>query len=151
MYAMNLSDVLAKVPSELHELYRQHWKTIQTSVRHGIFKDVYHFPLIGARDEIDLKLTEVLLKYKRPIKINIAFGFILRNRGTDDLKFYHPSNNTMLLDTPKLISTPEDRQELLDDVNREDALEYARQQRPSTNWTVEAIICVRFDVTNLQI
>ena len=148
---MNLSALLAKVPSELHDLYKRHWHTIQTSVRQGTFKDVYHFPLVGDRGEIDSKLTEVMMKYQRPIKINMAFGFILRKRDSNELKFYHPSNNTMLLDTPRLVSTPEDRQKLLDDVGREDALEYARQQRPSTNWTVESIICVRFDVTRLLI
>ena len=43
----------------------------------------------------------------------------------------------------------EDYQTLVDDVEQEDAFEYARLQRPSTDWTVERIICVRFDVFKL--
>ena len=35
------------------------------------------------------------------------------------------------------------------DVEREDGFAYAQLQRPSTKWTVEALMCVRFDVFKL--
>jgi hypothetical protein len=52
----------------------------------------------------------------------------------------------MLFTTPKLLETVTDFKNFLDDIERQDAFEYARVQRPSTNWTVERIVCVRFDV-----
>ena len=64
-------------------------------------------------------------------------------------RFFHPSNNTLLFETPMLVTNETDFTSLLDRMEREDALEYARQQRPSTNWTVERVICVRFDVYRL--
>jgi hypothetical protein len=48
--------------------------------------------------------------------------------------------------TPKLLDTAVDFQDFLNDIERQDAFEYARVQRPSTIWTVERIVCVRFDV-----
>ena len=77
-------------------------------------------------------------------KVNVSFGFILKHRATEELRFFHPSNNTLLL-----VANETDFTSLLDRMEREDALEYARQQRPSTNWTVERVICVRFDVYRL--
>ena len=82
-------------------------------------------------------------------KINVSFGFILKHRATEELRFFHPSNNTLLFETPMLVANETDFTSLLDRMEREDALEYARQQRPSTNWTVERVICVRFDVYRL--
>ena len=96
--------------------------------------------------EIISKAQQMVANYNGRMKVNVAFGFILKNRSTDELKFFHPSNNTMLFTTPKLLETVTDFKNFLDDIERQDAFEYARVQRPSTNWTVERIVCVRFDV-----
>ena len=45
-----------------------------------------------------------------------------------------------------LVANEADFTSLLDRIEREDALEYARQQRPSTSWTVERVIYMRFDL-----
>ena len=138
--------VLEHVPDEYKYIYRRNWNTIKTSVKRGLIKDVYHYPLFGSsRSEIRKLLRDILQMYHK-IKINVAFGFILRQRHTEELKFFHPSNNTMLFDTPRLIENAVDKRKLEEDVEKEDAFEYARQQRPSTNWTVERLICIRFDV-----
>ena len=44
---------------------------------------------------------------------------MLRNRNTDELKFFHPSNNTMLLGTPRLIMN---RRLLEDDIELDKTL-----------------------------
>ena len=143
------SAVLRQIPNMYKQLYQQHWNTIKTSVKQGRIKDVYHFPLLTTNNaEIVSSLDEVATKYNNKIKINAAFGFILKNKTTQQLKFFHPSNNTMLFPNPRLINSVLDYRTLVDDVEQEDAFEYARLQRPSTNWTVERIICVRFDVFN---
>ena len=96
--------------------------------------------------EIKCKAERVISNYNRKIKINVAFGFILKNRSTDELKFFHPSNNTMLFLTPKLLENASDYEQFRTDIEKEDAFQYARTNRPSTNWKVARIICVRFDV-----
>ena len=143
---------MQNVPEEYREIYNHNWKTIKHSVKKGVLKDVYHYPLFSNNNvEIKSRLNETLSNYKGKIKINVAFGFILRNRVTHDLRFFHPSNNTMLFDIPRLLMTAADHRKLVDDVEREDAFEYARLQRPSTHWIVEKIICIRFDIFRITL
>ena len=86
-----------------------------------------------------------------PEEINVAFGFILKDRTTDELKFFHPSNNTMLFTLPRLLETPSDYRQFVEDIEQQDAFEYARLHRPSTKWTVERIVCVRFDIYRFKL
>lgn len=138
---------LLRVPDQYKQLYQRHWTTIKTSVKQGRLKDVYHFPLFTVDDtEITDKVQEVIRNYNDRIKINVAFGFILKNRITENLKFFHPSNNTMLFESPRLLANPNDYNQFIEDVEHQDAFEYARLQRPTTQWIVERVICVRFDV-----
>ena len=85
----------------------------------------------------------------RRFKINAAFGFILENRSTEELKFFHPSNNNKIFETPRLVEKDEDFEKLSMDLERTDAFEYASLQRPDTHWVVKKVICVRFDVTKM--
>ena len=141
---------LRRVPDEYKPIYQRHCKTIKTSVKQGRIKDVYHFPLYNANDtEIIDKVQDVIRNYDDRIKVNVAFGFILKNRITEELKFFHPSNNTMLFTTPRLLASPNDYRQFIDDVEHEDAFAYARLHRPTTQWIVERVICVRFDVFKL--
>ncbi len=101
--------------------------------------------------EIIDKLQLAMVNYNEKVKMNIAFGFILKHRTTVELKFFHPSNNTMLFEVPRVLGSPNDYHKLIDDIEHQDAVEYARSQRPSTKWTVERIICVRFDTFRLPV
>ena len=47
------------------------------------------------------KVEHVLGQYNQSIKINIAFGFILEHVTTEDMKFFYPSNNTLLFEAPR--------------------------------------------------
>ena len=139
--------ILQLVPRSYKKVYQNNWRTIQENVKVGRLRDMFHFPLFQDNDEeIVSKAKQMVANYNGKIKVNVAFGFILKNRLTGELKFFHPSNNTMLFTTPKLLDTTEDFRNFLGDIERVDAFEYARVQRPSTNWTVERIVCVRFDV-----
>ena len=47
-------------------------------------------------------------------KINLSFGFILRNIETGELRYYHSSqNNARFVDVPHLIRTEEDLEKFL--------------------------------------
>lgn len=144
--------VLQQVPDEFKEIYQRHWNTIKPSVKQGRIRVMYHWPLTAEDTDTEIRthLHEVLSSHDK-IKINVAFGFILRRRVTNELKFYHPSNNTMLFAKPRLIANQKDIQKLEADVEEQDAFAYARNQRPSTRWTVARIICVRFDVYKLSL
>ena len=141
-----MDEFLQRVPTVYREIYRQHWNTIKTSVKRGAIRDVYHFPIIDYTSPSDYLNT---VRVASGSKLNVSFGFIIRNRLTDELRFFHPSNNTLLFDTPMLIANEADFTDLLDRVERQDVFTYAREQRPSTSWTVERIVCMRIDVYRL--
>lgn len=138
---------LHRLPELYRPIYKKNWNTIRESYKQGRLRDTYHFPLFENNDnEIISKAKQIITDYNRKLKVNVAFGFILKERSTDELKFFHPSNNTMLFLAPKLLETVSDTRDFLADIEKQDAFEYARSQRPSTKWTVERIICVRFDI-----
>ena len=147
---MDMSVALQHVPSEYKDVYKKHWSTIRPRTKKGKLRDTYHFPLFDESDNAILtKADEVLSNYTGKVKINVAFGFVLKDRISSELRFFHPSNNTMLFSTPKRLATPADYRDFKYAIEKDDAYEYARLQRPSTIWIVSRIICVRFDVYKL--
>ena len=127
-------------------IYRKHWKTIN-SQKIGVLKDIINFPVYNLDDNELIKVLDTIKEKYRRIKVNISLGFILRNREDDELKFFHPSNNNMLFQLPLKIDN--DFKNLKDELLNTDWFEVVRQQRPSTKWIVEKIICIRFDVYKL--
>ena len=147
---MEAAAALQLVPEKYHLIYQQKWATIRENFKRGRLRDVYHYPLLeNTNEEIISKANDMLSHYKSEIKVNAAFGFVLEDRTTEELKFFHPSNNTMLFPTPRLLQTPTDFTKFKTDIDQQDANAYARENRPSTKWTVSRIICVRFDVYRL--
>ena len=92
------------IPDGYEEIYQNNWSVIRERVKVGRFKDTYHFPLFTILDsEISQKVEHVLGQYNQSIKINIAFGFVLKHVTTEDMKFFYPSNNTPLFETPRYL------------------------------------------------
>ena len=143
---------LVQIPGEYQDIYKGIWNMIKTSIKQGRLKDVYHFSILtNDNSEILRKAEEVVAKYNEKFKVNVAFGFILKDKTTDELKFFHPSNNTMLFTLPRLLETLSDYRQFVEDIEQQDAFEYARLHRPSTKWTMESIVCVRFDIYRFKL
>ena len=142
------NSVLENVPYEYKALYLKHWNTIRTRITRGKIKYVYHFVLTEnySPQLISEYLEAVKLEHVNGCKLNAAFGFILKNVESQELRFFHPSNNTMIFEIPRLIQNNNDYKTLLNDLEREDVLEYGNTQRPSTKWRVAKVVCMRFDV-----
>ena len=93
---MDLQSSLALIPAEFKSIYRTHWHTINGS-KSGILKDVFHFPLITETDdEIESRIRTALSRYQRSIKVNVSFGFILKER--TDGNIVHLADNLVGLD-----------------------------------------------------
>ena len=148
---MDFNSLLENVSEEYKDIYTRHYNTIRTRVTRGRIKYVYHFLMTENYSSklIEEYLSVVRAEHKNRCKLNAAFGFILKNLDTQELKFFHPSNNNMIFELPKLIVNDRDYKKLLEDLEREDVMEYANTQRPSTKWRVAKIVCMRFDVYKL--
>ena len=143
-------DLELDVDDEYKEIYRKNYRTIRTRIDKGRFRTVYHFLVTSdyTRDKASDFLAAVDFQFsmQNSYKVNAAFGFILRNIRTNELRFFHPSNNLMLYEIPLVVAGRKDIAKLLDDLESEDARAYAFAHRPSTAWRMAKIVCVRFDV-----
>ena len=143
-------DLELDVDDEYTEIYQKNYRTIRTRIDKGRFRTVYHFLVTSdytrgkARDF--LAAVDFQFSPQNSYKVNAAFGFILRNIRTNELRFFHPSNNLMLYEIPVVVAGRKDITKLLDDLESEDARAYAFAHRPSTAWRMAKIVCVRFDV-----
>jgi len=150
------SDLELDVDDEYKEIYRKNYRTIRTRTERGRFRTVYHFLVTSDYSRAKAKdfIAAVDFQFipQNSYKVNAAFGFILRNIRTNELRFFHPSNNIRLYETPAVVADRKDIVKFLDDLESEDARAYAYAHRPSTAWRVAKIVCVRFDIykTNLR-
>ena len=128
--------------ADLREIYQDHWASIRTHHRTSQrIQDVYNYRL----PDVNITLLAEQLQHlfqsqRRRFKVNVSFGFVLRNIETGELRYYHSSHNQgRLFDAPHMINNQDDFDAFLEDLLKEDILEWARQQRDNTKWIV---ICV---------
>ena len=144
-------DVLPEDP-ETRALHRQHWQSIRTEEATGNpIQELYNFTLHEMTASTFPEMVRYLYRQQTTaFKINLSFGFILRNIETGVLRYYHSSeNNARFFDVPYLIRTEEDFERFLEELNRHDILEYIRQQRPDTKWVVHLLTNVTFYLSKL--
>ena len=79
-------------------------------------------------------------------KINCSFAFILKNKTTNRLKYYHSSNNCCgrLLEEPSLITNRGDFDRFLARIQESDILQWAIAQRPNSDWVCEHVTNATF-------
>lgn len=147
-----MSVELNLVENEFKEIYQKHFDTIRTRVNHGRIKSTYHYLISGQYADFDIKATlQKICEEKRVgLKINIALGYILRNIRDDSLRFFHPSYNSKLFPLPVQVKTPDDAEKMAEELRNKDVYEHIVQSRPSTEWKIAKIVCIRFDVYNLS-
>ena len=73
-------------------------------------------------------------------KLNVSFGFILRNNETGALQYYYASrNNEQVFEELFQINTAADLQQVREALLNLDVLEWVRQRRPNSKWVVEQV------------
>ena len=122
---------------EIVNCIRQHWREIRTRTKNGKHVDIYTFRLETPLDQV---IKDVFKRQKTAFKMNIAFGFILRNTETGEVKYYYPSQNGFLYEEPVLISNEEDLNRFLEEIQDTDWQEFVRRQKPNSKWRV-SLLC----------
>ena len=141
-----LRDIPEDLLEELQEnealqiLYKEHWKKIKDSTKHGKIRDTYNFRLVSLdSDYLSQLVHDTFEKQQNAFKVNAAFGFILRNNETGELRYHYASSNTRVLNAPAFVQNKADLMSFLDQFLLQDPLEYARLQRPNSKWVVDII------------
>ena len=79
-------------------------------------------------------------------KVNVSFGFVLREKENDRLRYYHSSNNCCgrYLEEPALITNRDDFDRFLARIQESDILQWAVAQRPNSDWVCELVTNATF-------
>ena len=79
-------------------------------------------------------------------KVNVSFGFVLREKENNRLRYYHSSNNCCgrYLEEPSLITNRDDFESFLERIREPDILQWAVAQRPNSDWVCEHVTNATF-------
>ena len=99
--------------------------------RHKVFN--YAIENVNA-EIVDEKLDPFCNNLKCAAKVNLAFGFILRNIEDGGFRYFYAHENNTLLDRSKLVCTRDDLAELKKILNKTDVIESCSRERKNTKW-----------------
>ena len=148
-------------PAELIEscpypdIVKRYWRAIRTShVNGSVVQDRFNYrwdPKRSWKEWGDIFTRDIFETRKTHMKINASFGFVLRNNVTMEERYFHScQNNTRILDEPFHVSDLPTFRSFLEQIQQEDILEWVRQQRPDTQWVVDAIANITLFVNNIR-
>ena len=126
--------------AELQDVIIQHWGSIRTHTSHGPVQSRYNFRLTTS-DTAGLELGHIFAEQTTAFKLNIYYGFILRNRTSGRHRYYHSSCNCCgrYLNEPSLITNADTFENFLERIKEPDILKWALSQRPNSEWVVELV------------
>ena len=126
--------------SELQYVIIQHGGSIRTHTSHGPAQSRYNIRLMTS-DIGGLELGHIFAAQTTAFKINISYGFFLRNRTSGRYRYYHSGCNCCgrYLDEPSLITNAETFENFLERIKEPDILKWALSQRPNSDWVVELV------------
>ncbi len=92
-------------------------------------------------------VDELYKEQKQTFKLNLAFGFILKEKVTGELRYFIPFSNEAVLSAPIYISRYSDLGRLKKQLARLDITQYVQNRRPGSNWVPHLITNVTFMCT----
>ena len=139
-----LDDELSSV---LQDTVRDNWGSIRTYVAQGPVQTRYNHRLTTMDTrELQEPLRQLFEEQTTSFKLNLSFGFILKQKVTGRLRYYHSSNNCCgrLLEEPSLITNRGDFDRFLERIREPDILQWAIAQRPNSDWVCEHVTNATF-------
>ena len=137
----------------LRDFVHENWAAIRTHVVTGPIQTRYNHRLTSL-DTRDLHepLRVLFDQQTTAFKINCSFAFILKNKTTNRLKYYHSSNNCCgrLLEEPALITNRGNFDRFLERIHQPGILQWAVAQRPNSDWICEMVTNATFFVNRIE-
>ena len=123
------------------ECYEGNQNQIMSMSRKGRVLHLHHFEIKGDLALVPTLVRGLLKDISLPIKINLAFGYIIKTVADEQYKYYHPSNNNAFLSNTKIIQTPEDESSLMTTLEADNILEFVYSSTLESSWVVHSIVC----------
>ena len=136
-----------ELSSDLQDAVRDNWGSIRTYVAQGPVQTRYNHRLTTMDTrELQEPLRQLFEEHTTAFKVNLSFGFILKQKVTGRLRYYHSSNNCCgrLLEEPSLITNRGDFDRFLARIQESDILQWAIAQRPNSDWVCEHVTNATF-------
>ena len=133
--------------TDLLEVVRNNWSSIRTRVSRGPLQIRVNYRLTTLDTSIlEPPLITMFNEQTNAFKINLSYGFVLKNKNTGCYRYYHSSCNCCgrYLDEPNLITDRGDFDEFLERIKQNDILQWALSQRPDSQWVCELVTNVTF-------
>ena len=80
------------------------------------------------------KLDYVFKELKCAAKINIAFGFLLKNIEDGMCRYFYAHENNTIMEKSKLVCTPDDIVNLKEKLQKMDIIDLCTRERANTKW-----------------
>ena len=136
-----------ELSSAIRDFVHENWGSVRTHVVHGPLQTRYNRRLtsLDMRDLHD-QLFLLFDQQTTAFKVNVSFGFVLREKENDRLRYYHSSNNCCgrYLEEPALITNRDDFDRFLARIQESDILQWAVAQRPNSDWVCELVTNATF-------
>ncbi|XP_070203679.1 uncharacterized protein [Littorina saxatilis] len=143
---------IKKLPFEERQMYEKHWNSVKSHKRPGKLQSTYTILWNPCSDfpDWDESLLDLFHEQNKRFKINFSHSFLLKNKESGDLSFFHASvNNHSVLQRPRLINSKQDFLSFLGEISDHDILEQVRLERPNSRYAVHTIMSSSFYVTPL--
>ena len=112
------------------------WKHFLTNTemengRHKVFNSAMSsFDISLLNDKLDYVSKEL----KCAAKINIAFGFVLKNIEDGMCRYFYAHENNTIMEKSKLVCTPDDIVNLKEKLQKMDIIDLFIRERANTKW-----------------
>ena len=137
-----------ELSSAIRDFVHENWGSVRTHVVHGPIQTRYNRRLtsLDMRDLHDQLFLLFDQQTTAAFKVNISFGFVLREKENNRLRYYHSSNNCCgrYLEEPSLITNRDDFESFLERIREPDILQWAVAQRPNSDWVCEHVTNATF-------
>ena len=138
--------------SALQDFVQENWASVRTHVVRGPVQTRYNHRFTTPDMRV-LKepLGELFDEQTTAFKVNLSFGFILKQKVTGRLRYYHSSNNCCgrYTEEPALITNRADFESFQERIQEPDLLNWAVSQRPNSDWICEMVTNVTFFVNKI--
>jgi len=140
------------IDEDLKETYDTHASLILDNHKITPLISTYNYPIDNNFD-MKMMMSHIDDIYKtefKTFKVNIFFGFILRNLETGRYRLFKAHSNDSVLEMPFLISKKEDLKKLEETLNNIEVLQHILSQRPNTKFVVVLLTNVVYTIFSIR-
>ena len=142
---------LSQAPPSVNLAYNRHRYCILEShnTESNVIR-VFNFPVEGdshLQGDIEKHVQEIFSRQNVSFRLNFAFGMLLQNIETDEIRYYFPYRNTHIFQNPPMIRNYAEFESVLNKIRDLNVVESALKDRPDSKWKLVRITNIRYVVT----